>query len=308
MATNTLSKKPRKGQAKETITVRLVATNKDYAKVCRESLKRVPPGRRRRLGLFTFDRWNDVAFGEEKAGPEVETVFISRLSDIPESIPRQAHAGSTSRHLLFLEGLPVEAIASRLVRLGVRNPRRLHIAREETPSTISRLIQRIVAGMAHADGPRRIADAWIENGVLVLLSPSFERMFVPLETIAKYVGGDSEELKNFEIDEDGSFLYWPRVDVHLGWEQCLYSVDPAAALAAKNKTARFNKRYGAAVRSFREERGLTQGEIRGLTERHLRRVEKGEVLASKATLETLASSHELPLDEYMKEVAKRTKS
>ena len=304
MAANTLSKKPRKRQAKKVaFAVRLVATNRDYAEFCRESLKRVPPLKRRRLNLLTFDRWNDVALEEEKAGSQVETVFISRLCDIPESVQRQAQAGLASRHLLFLEGLPVEGIASRLVHLGVRDPRRLHIARETTPPAISRLVHRMVAGMAHAGGPKRIADAWIEDGLLVLLSPSFERMPVPLEKIARYVGGDAEARKDFEIDEDGSFLYWPGVDVHLGWEQCLYLVDPAAALAAKNRTAKFNKRYGAAIRSFRKERGLTQGEIQGMTERHLRRVEKGEVLASKTILEALASSHELPLDEYMKEIA-----
>ena len=309
MATNTLIKKTRKSRSNKAVDpVRLVATNRDYAKLCRESLKRVPPARRRRLNLFAYDRWNDVALEEEKAGSEVETVFISRLCDIPKIVRRPTNVGPKSRHLLFLEGLPVEAIASRLVRLGVRDPRRLHIARETSPSTISRLVHRMVAGMAHADGPKRIADAWIEAGVLVLLSPSFERMFVPLKKIVKYVGDDPEAQKGFEIDEDGSFVYWPREDVHLGWEQCLDLVDPAAALATQARTADFIKRYGAAVRAFREERQLTQGQIQGMTERHLRRVEKGELLASKSTLEALASSHDLRLDGYMKEIAKRVKA
>ena len=142
----------------------------------------------------------------------------------------------------------------------------------------------------------------------MLLSPHFERMRVPVQEIVKYIGDDPALQRDFEIDEDGSFLYWPHKDVHLGWEQCLYLIDPAAALATKDRTAKFNKSYGAAIRSFRKEHRLTQVEIQGLTERHLRRVEKGEVLASKATLEALASSHGVSLAEYMQEIAKRIES
>ncbi len=311
MAATTQTDTPRKQPTKrvrEIRVARLVATNKEYAKICRNSMKRIPSHGRQRLALHAFDRWSDVTLGNERAKSEVETVFISRLSDIPDRIQQEAHAGPTSRYLLFLESLPVEAITPRILRLGVRNPCRLHIAREDTPAAISGVVHRMIAGMMQVDGPRRIADAWIEDGTLVLLSPHFERMRVPLHEIVRYIGNDPVLQKDFEIDEDGSFLYWPREDVHLGWEQLLYLIDPAAALATKGRTAKFNKNYGAAIRSFREEHGLTQAEIQGLTDRHLRRIEKGEVLASKATLEALASSHGVSLAEYMKQIAKRIQS
>ncbi len=33
-------------------------------------------------------------------------------------------------------------------------------------------------------------------------------------------------LRNFVIDPDGSFVHWPDLDVHLGWNQFLQAVDP----------------------------------------------------------------------------------
>jgi len=138
---------------------------------------------------------------------------------------------------------------------------------------------------------------------VVLLSPSFRRLVVPLEKLAKCIGTDAERAAAFEIDEDGSFLFWPHADVHLGWEQFLQILDPAAAIAAKQRSREFNKRYGSAIRAVREAHKLKQSEIAGMTERHLRRIEHGEQRASKKTLETLANTHDLPLKAYLKEIA-----
>ncbi len=287
-----------------TSVVRIVAINKVYGKLCRESLKRVRSPDRKRLSLLAFDRWQDVDL-EPVQAPEVETVFVSPLRDIPERVPPGAQAGSSGRHLLFAESLPVEAIASRLVGLGVKNAQRLHIAREDTSAAISGLLFRVFSGAIENDGPQRIADAWIEGDRLVLLAPSFQRLAIPLAKLEKFVGKNNDKIGCFEIDEDGSFLFWPHADVHLGWEQLLMLVDPTKALRAKQKTHAFNQRYGAAIRRFREENELRQADIKGLAERHLRRVEKGELMASKKTLELLAAAHHLDVNEYMNEIARR---
>lgn len=301
MATRTANQSKKTRRA---VTVRFVTTNRAYAKCCKQSLKRLPRAKRQGLDLIAFERWSDSTLEAETPESGGETIFISPLSDLPLEAQHHLHPGAASRYLLFLEGLPVEAITSRIVSLGVRHPRRLHIAREDTPAAVSGVIHRVITGMAQRDGPKRIADAWIEHGELVMLSPRFERMAVPLSKIVKYIGDDPARQKDFEIDEDGSFLYWPHVDVHLGWEQCLQAIDPVAALAAQDRTTEFNTRYGAAVRRLRAEHGLTQADIHGLTERHLRRVEKGQCTASKATLNALAAAHGFSLAEYMKEVAK----
>lgn len=304
------AKKAASGREKELSTdpvLRVVATNKLYGKWCRESLKHIPASDRKRLDLLAFDNWNDVKLARPIGSQKIQTVFVSRLGDIPDSIPADAQAGPTGKHLLFAEDMPVEAIPSRVVRLGVRNAERIHIAREHTPSTISGLLCRVIMGMVQQDGPHRIADAWIEHEQLVLLAPSFVRIVIPLAKLQKFVGDKIEDVANFHIDEDGSFLYWPHADVHMGWDQFQTLIDPAAAFIAKLKTSDFTRRYGEAIRSFRESRGLRQADVAGLTERHLRRVEKGEIMASKSTLEALATAHHLPLNAYLKELARLSK-
>ena len=58
----------------------------------------------------------------------------------------------------------------------------------------------------------------------------------------------SGRVRNFEIDPDGSFVHWPDIDVHLGWNQLLQAVDPGELRKALQRTEGFNERYGAAIR------------------------------------------------------------
>jgi hypothetical protein len=201
----------------------------------------------------------------------------------------------------------VEALAPRLTRLDIRDEHRLHLAHEGSMDKIFEVIHRFLSGVTRFDGAKTIVDAWLEGGNLVVLSPSFERLVVPFSKLTKFIGKKDDEVARFEIDEDGSFLSWPHADAHFGWEQLLHLIDPTAALETKQKTAEFNERYGAAIRLLREERGLKQSDIAGLTDRHLRRVEHGQQAASIATLESLAQAHEMELGQYMNEIATRLK-
>ena len=91
----------------------------------------------------------------------------------------------------------------------------------------------------------------------------------------------------------------------MGWQQFERLVDPAKALAARQETQAFNEKYGAAIRAVRKAASLRQADIAGMTDRHLRRVELGQTPATKATLQALADSHGLSLDDYLKELARR---
>ena len=150
-----------------------------------------------------------------------------------------------------------------------------------------------------------IVDAWLENDKLVLLLPNLERRFVPLNKLSRFVGSDPAKLAQFEIDEDGRFLFWPHADAHLGLEQLSQLVDPSAVLAAKQSSTEFNKHYGAAIRAVREASNLKQADIDGIAERDLRRIERGEQAASKSALEALSKAHELTLGVYLKKLAGR---
>ena len=100
-------------------------------------------------------------------------------------------------------------------------------------------------------------------------------LHVPLESLPALKGRSRAAVRNFSIDPDGSFIYWPDFDVHLGWNQFLQAVDPAELRKARGRSAGFNKRYGAAIRKVREEAGILQSQVEGLTDRQLRRIERG---------------------------------
>ena len=132
-------------------------------------------------------------------------------------------------------------------------------------------------------------------------------LHVPVSSIPALSGQPRAVLRNFEIDPDGSFIHWPDLDVHLGWNQFLQAVDPEELRKAQQRTAGFNERYGAAIRKVREEAGISQSKIEGLTERQLRRIEQGECRATTAALAALAKAHGLDVNDYMERLSKAMK-
>jgi hypothetical protein len=240
-------------------------------------------------------------------GEEVSPLLvISHLGDIPEESAAIQSVGHRGRkYLLFLGDMPVEAIPSRIPRLHVRDSQRLHIARERDMKGISAIISRAIGGIAFGKQHTGIVDAWIEDDYLVVLFPAFDRLKVPLSKLTKHLGTNKDEIKAFEIDEDGSFLYWPHADVHLGPDQLHAIVDPTFVVALPQRSSQFHGEYGEAIRSLREEHGLKQTEIEGVTDRHLRRIEHGQLPATSGVLQSLADAHGMDISEYMAELARR---
>jgi hypothetical protein len=155
------------------------------------------------------------------------------------------------------------------------------------------------------DGNRdRIIDAYIVGDRLHVRGPRHRMLHVPLDSISALKGQPEAAVRNFVIDPDGSFLYWPDLDAHLGWNQFLYAVDPAEVRKAQQRSAGFNERYGLAIRKVREAAGIKQSNVDGLTERQLRRIERGECRATTAALAALAKAHGLHTNAYMELLAK----
>ena len=62
-------------------------------------------------------------------------------------------------------------------------------------------------------------------------------------------------------------LTGPNSTAHLGWTQFLQAVAPAELWRAQQRSAAFNRRYGAAIRKVRQAAGIMQSRVEGLTER-----------------------------------------
>ena len=149
----------------------------------------------------------------------------------------------------------------------------------------------------------RILDSRLENGALHVISAKFERLDVPIEEIPAFKKEDPAKIEEFEIDEEGAFIYWPKLGVHLGWRQLQQLVNPEAALKASQKSERFNKRYGKAVQILREKAGLKRSEIPGISQKQLWRIESGQCRLTSNAIETLAKAHKLSPNHYMRALA-----
>ena len=193
--------------------------------------------------------------------------------------------------------------------MNVRNDERVFFVAKKGEEE-ENLAERVLLALDKADEENRIVDAWWEETMLVVVSPTrerFRKLRVPLERLPALQRLSEEQRQEFEIDEEGLFLYWPAGDIHLGWEQFEEAVDKAASLKARQHTKAFNKGYGAAIRKLREEKGLRQTDIEGLTARQVGRIESGQ-RATLSALRKLAKSHGMNINEYMDELAKGAKS
>jgi hypothetical protein len=142
-------------------------------------------------------------------------------------------------------------------------------------------------------------DAYPAGDALLVRGPKQRMLHVPLSSIPPLKGQPEAVLRNFKIDPDGSFIYWPDLDVHLGWNQFLQAADPAELHKVRQRSADFNCRYGAAIRKVREAAGIPQSKVEGLTDRQVRRIEHGVCRATAGALAALAKAHGLDLNAYM---------
>ena len=251
--------------------------------------------------LRFLDDWKDVRV--EARSDLFVVVFQGVLLDKDElNEARRIRTAGQKRFLLLPDDSPREALPERICRLGIRSAKRVHTPRLEADD-LRAFMRRFLVALSLSRTEQTIADAWVEGDKLVVLSPTFERLKVPVASIPKMGGESSQELRSFEIDENGEFIYWPSHDVHMGWPQFEQVVRPQARLRAQQASESFNRRYGKAIRGLREEAGIRQSDVVGLDARTVRRIEQGQTRATANALGKLAAAHGLELGQYLARLA-----
>jgi len=199
----------------------------------------------------------------------------------------------------------IDTLFTRLLKLQIRSPQRLYLADCVGNGTTHcmALLQRLTSALSAKDDLDRILDARIESGVLRLVSPEFKRLDVPVAQIPALAAAEAAALGEFEIDEDGSFVYWPKLDVHLGWDQLEQIANPDAVRKARQKHREFNIRYGKAVQRVRERSGLRLNGVPGLSKKQLGRIEKGQCRLTANAIEALSKAHKVKPNEYLQRLA-----
>ncbi len=243
---------------------------------------------------------------------ELEMVVLSHADD-----DHLALAGSEMEpvvsgafHLLFTDpATHPEQVVQWMRRTKIRAENRLHVVRVEDLDTpqVSEFLGRVCSAFRPENTRRSIVDACLGGDVLFVRGPKHRMLHVPTDKVSSLRGQPRAVLRNFRIDPDGSFLHWPDIDVHLGWNQFLQVVDPTELHKVQQRSTDFNRRYGAAIRKLRDEAGIPQAKVEGITERQLRRIEQGECRATTSALAALAKAHGLDVNAYMESLAKAMK-
>ena len=147
-----------------------------------------------------------------------------------------------------------------------------------------------------------IANATVAGDSLFVVSCEPETYEVRFDEMPALRAIPLKQRRTFEIAEDGSYIHWPARDVHLDLDGIRSTIDRQWKARSAAERSHRDGRYGAAIAALREARGLRQRDVAGLSERQVRRIEHGEGISTKA-LTALAAAHDVPLDEYLDEVA-----
>jgi transcriptional regulator with XRE-family HTH domain len=147
-----------------------------------------------------------------------------------------------------------------------------------------------------------VADATVINDQLVVRSCSFDEYTIAFTAFPALKAIPNEERSNFDIEEDGLLLYWPSSNVHLDLSDIRFANDEKAQQAARIATLGENRAIGTALRTLREAVGLKQADIKGVSERQVRRVESGEPVTVD-TVDAYAEAMRVDSDHLLEQVA-----
>lgn len=235
----------------------------------------------------------------EVAAEQTHVFVMARASEL-EHVAEFVREASRRHHLKALlvhADLDGRWIGHMLDRAELRTLRNLLVHRgSEQP-------RRVLGAWSSGSQDLLIADAVALPEGLMVLSCSLERIEVPWGSIPALQSLGEEARRRFEVASDGSYINWPEGDVHLDLDALRVAIDPVAQRLAQFQRQERGRRFGQALAELRKRKGLTQGNIEGLSSRQVRRIENGDVLPRTATLKALAQAHKMDVSSYLNELA-----
>jgi hypothetical protein len=236
------------------------------------------------------------------------------------------HSARELRHLFVLcTALHLPEVASLVANMNREHKlQALFVKTDTDPKLLPQMLERanlrtLRNVLVHSDSrlPRRVLSAWMHNAqaelianadvaddrlVVISCEPkTYELGFHQMPALKRI---PTRERRSFEIDDDGSFISWPASDIDLDLDAIRSVVDPKWRRKSERMRRAHGREYGTAISRLRQERGLKQTEVQGLSERQLRRIERsGEV--SVQSLKLLASAHGMKLNRYLNAVAQK---
>lgn len=230
-----------------------------------------------------------------EADLDLVVVMASEVLRDPRCLP--AWVGVKTVYLLITD-LPEPAVLRFPTIFGLHKPdQRMHVTRD--PGAVRRML----ISLARDHTWEGIVDAYVLPGRLVAVLGDFRILEVPQARLPVVRKLDADRFAGFEIDHSGSFLHWADGDVHLGPSQMLQAVDPMHLADVEIERYRRSK-ISSALALMRESAQLRQTDILGLSERHVRRLEKEESRLTVPAAERYAESLNLSLSEFLRELSR----
>ena len=168
---------------------------------------------------------------------------------------------------------------------------------------------------ADLDVPKRVLTAWslgcpdeliasaqVINDELFVMACDHRLLRVRFEDLPALERIPVHQRPDFALSSEGSYMHWPDADVHIDLDAIRYAKDDAWRQKKDRGSVIYNARFGKAVALLRKQHGLNQSDVQGLSERQVRRIEKGE-RTKVDTLAILAKSHGRSLKDYLDAIA-----
>lgn len=228
-----------------------------------------------------------------------QNLFILTSATSVETVARSIlDAGRKVRAIFVRADVRPEWIPETLYRCKFRSLRSVVIHQNDDP-----VVRRVLRAWEMGAQNQLIADAEVVGEKVEVRSCALDRLEVPFDAIPALAKIPEEDRNDFEIDHDGTRISWARHKVDLGLDAIRYATDVEWRDRADRASRVRDARFGAAIAKVRNKRSIPQSGISGLSERQVRRIEKGVSSPRLETLRRLAAAHGLSRKAYLDEVA-----
>ena len=165
------------------------------------------------------------------------------------------------------------------------------------------LYQEVIEEMENAHLQVLIQRAFVKGNYIIVINKAGREIRVSFDQVPAL----RHKLKfcdrlYFEVQHNGSCLYWEAADIHLDFKSLLYYVDDKFRAKVDQESASRFKAYGAAIRRVRLARRVGIDCITGIKAEDVQDIESGELRPEAAALACYAKALGLELNEFLDKV------
>jgi DNA-binding XRE family transcriptional regulator len=165
------------------------------------------------------------------------------------------------------------------------------------------MLHRLLRGQALGIARQTIVDARLVGERLYITDAELNRHALDVSRIRPLREMSEATRSEFTIHRSGRYLSWADGDVEMTLDGLRQASDDAYRVQSLVHDVQRGVAWGRALRAVRETHGVSQSDIAGLSSRHLRRIESGQVQPTSASMQALADRVGLSVNELLKQVA-----